>query len=219
MRSTALKYQSQTRSRRASIVVVAAMLSFCLLTVLAQSGRRVKKATAPPVPTPEASPTPTPRKTPERPPIPVFIGANTFDSYGNIPYYFADSVAKSCAEGLQQRGAIHVELSSRDITRSDAVKRAKEAKEGYVVLLELRSDRMRTSSQDSEVSRIYIEYVAFAAVTGRPVTSGSVYQQGSSVRDVILGRSDSTTVAEQRLKNAARVAAQRILGAIAGREP
>jgi hypothetical protein len=46
-----------------------------------------------------------------------------------------------------------------------------------------------------------------------------VYQQASSVRDVILGRSDSTTVAEQRLKNAARVAAQRILGAIAGREP
>jgi hypothetical protein len=214
-----LKYQSQSSSRRASIVAVVAVLSFCVLTVLAQSGRRVKKAAAPPVPTPEASPTPTPKKTPERPAIPVFIGANTFDSYGSIPYYFAESVAKSCAEGMQQRGAIHVELSSRDITRSDAVKRAKEAKEGYVVLLELRSDRMRTSGQDSEVSRIYIEYVAFAAVTGRPVVSGSVYQQASSVRDVILGRSDSTTVAEQRLKNAARVAAQRILGAIAGREP
>ena len=103
------------------------------------------------------------------------------------------------------------------MTRGDAVKRAKEMKEGYVVLLELRSDRMRASSQDSGLSRVYIDYVVFAAVTGKPVTSGPVYQQAGGIRDVIVGRSDSTTVAEQRLKNAARVAAQRILAAIAGR--
>jgi hypothetical protein len=208
------------RLRTSGIVTIAGLLILCTLTAFAQSGRRVKKSTTPAVPTPEATPSPTPKKTPERPAIPVFLGANSFDSYGNIPFYFSESVAKSCAEVLQQRGVIHVELTSRDISRGDAVKRAKEMKEGYVVLLELRSDRMRTSGQNNnDLSRVYIEYVVLAPTTGKPITSGSVYQQAAGIRDVIVGRSDSTTVAEQRLKNAARVAAQRILGAILGRVP
>ncbi len=199
------------------MLAIAALIVLCVLTAFAQSGRRVKKSTTPPVATPEATPSPTPKKTPEQLAIPIYVGANSFDSYGTIPFYFSESVAKSCAEGLQQRGIIHVELTSRDMTRSDAVKRARKMKEGYVVLLELRSDRMRTSNQENDLSRVYIEYVVFAAATGKPVTSGPAYQQGSGIRDIIVGRSDSTTVAEQRLKNAARVAAQRILGAIAGR--
>ena len=204
-------------SRRSGVLVIAALILLCALAGFAQSGRRVKKSTTPPVPTPEASPSPTPKKTPERPAIPIYLGVNSFDSYGSIPFYFNESVAKSCAEVLQQRGIIHVELTSRDMTRGDAVKRAKEMKEGYVVLLELRGDRMRTSSQENDLSRVYIDYVVFAAATGKPVTSGPVYQQASGIRDIIVGRSDSITVAEQRLKNAARVAAQRILGAILGR--
>ena len=200
-----------------AVLTIAALIVLCALAGFAQSGRRVKKSTTPPVPTPEASPSPTPKKSPEQPSIPIYLGTNSFDSFGSIPFYFNESVARSCAQALQQRGAIHVEISSRDVTRGDAVKRAKEIKEGYVVLLELRSDRMRTSSQETDLSRIYIEYVVFAARTGKPITSGPAYQQTSGVRDIIVGRSDSTAAVEQRLKNAARVAGQRILGAIAGR--
>lgn len=205
--------------RTLALVMVAGLFMFSAVA-FAQSGRRVKKSTAPPVPTPEATPAPTPKKTPERPAIPIYLGVNSFDSYGDIPFYFSESVAKSCAEALQQRGVIHVELTARDMSRGDAVKRAKEMKEGYVVLLELRSDRMRTSSRDNnDLSRVYIDYVVFAATTGKSITSGPVYQQAGGIRDILTGRSDSTTVAEQRLKNAARVAAQRILGSILGREP
>ena len=206
----------QEKTRNAAIVTIGCLI-LCVITAVAQSGRRVKKSTTPPVPTPEASPSPTPKKTPEQPSIPIYLGTNSFDSFGGIPFYFNESVARSCAEALQKRGAIHVEISSRDVTRGDAVKRAKEMKEGYVVLLELRSDRMRTSGQENDLSRIYIEYVVFAAITGKPITSGPAYQQASGVRDIIVGRSDSTAAVEQRLKNAARVAGQRILGAIAGR--
>lgn len=198
-------------------LVVATLMVVCTLTAFAQSGRRVKKSTTPPVPTPEASPSPTPKKTPEQPSIPIYLGANSFDSFGNIPFYFNESVVKSCAEGLQQRGIVHVELTSHDMTRADAVKRAKEMKEGYVVLLELRSDRMRTGGQENDLSRVYIEYVVLAAATAKTVTSGPAYQQASRLSDIIVGRSDSIAVAEQRLKNAARVAAQRILGSILGR--
>lgn len=205
-----------TRPRRVAIIAISCLV-LCALTAFAQSGRRVKRSTTPPVPTPEATPSPTPKKTPEQPSIPIYLGANSFDSFGNIPFYFNESVAKSCAEGLQQRGIVHVELTSRDMSRADAVKRAKEMKEGYVVLLELRSDRMRSSGRENDLSRVYIEYVVFAAATAKPVTSGPAYQQSSGIRDIIVGRSDSITVAEQRLKNAARVAAQRILTAILGR--
>lgn len=204
-------------SLRTSAVAIAALIVLCGLTAFAQSGRRVKKSTTSPVPIPEASPSPTPKKTPEQPSIPIYIGANAFDSFGTIPMYFNESVAKSCAEGLRQRGTFQVELTSRDMTRADAVKRAKEMKEGYVVLLELRSDRMRTGGQQNDLSRVYIEYVVLAAATTKTVTSGPAYQQASRLSDVIVGRSDSIAVAEQRLKNAARVAAQRILEAIAGR--
>ena len=202
--------------RTSAVLAIACLILLCTIVAFAQSGRRVKKSTTPPVPTPKATPSPTPKKTPEQPAIPIYLGANSFDSF-TIPSYFSESIARSCAEGLQQRGIIHVELTSRDMTRSDAVKRAKEMKEGYVVLLELRSDRMRTSSQENDLSRVYIEYVVFAAGTAKPVTSGPAYQQASGIRDIILGRSDSITVAEQRLKNAARVAAQRIVTAIFGR--
>lgn len=203
--------------RTSAVLAIAGLIVLCTLAAFAQSGRRVRKSTTPPVSTPEATPSPTPKKTPEQPAIPIYLGANSFDSFGNIPFYFNESVAKSCAEGLQQRGIIHVELTSRDMSRADAVKRAKEMKEGYVVLLELRSDRMRSSGRENDLSNVYIEYVVFAAATAKTVTSGPAYQQSSGIRDIIVGRSDSPAAAEQRLKNAARVAAQRILGSIAGR--
>lgn len=205
------------RPRSAAVAAITCLLVLCALTALAQSGRRAKKSSLPPVPTPEASPTPTPRATPERPAIPILLGANSMDSYGDIPFYFNDSVTKSCAQGLQQRGYIHVEMSARDLTRADAVKRAKGAKQGYVAMLELRSDRMKSSDRSSSLSTVYIEYAVFASVTGKQIASGSVYQQGSGLRDII-GGSNSTNAVEARLKNAARVAADRILTAVLHRE-
>ena len=204
---------------KAPLVILTSVLLLCALTAFAQSGRRVKKSERlPPVPTPEASPTPTPRSSPERTAIPIFLGANSLASFGDIPFYFNESVAKSCAQELQQRGVVHVDLSSRDLSRGDAMKRAKEAKEGYVVMLELHSDR-RAGDRGSGLSTVYIEYVVFAAGTAKVVTSGSVYQRASGMGDIIGGRSDSARVAEQRLKNAARDAASRILSAVLRRTP
>lgn len=203
---------------KAPLVILGCVLLLCALTAFAQSGRRPKKSERlPPVPTPEVSPTPTPRPSPEQTAIPIFLGANSIASFGDIPFYFNESVAKSCAQELQRRGAVHVDVSSRDLSRGDAIKRAKEAKDGYVAMLELRSDR-RAGDRSSGLSTVYIEYVVFAAGTAKVVTSGSVYQQASGLGDVI-GRSDSARGAEQRLKNAARVAASRILSAVVGRTP
>lgn len=144
--------------------------------------------------------------------MPILVGANSFDSYGGIPSYFKESVAKACADRLRQR-SYRVELAPRDLMSGDASKRAKQAKEGYVVVLELRSDKLGSDRNASDLSIIYLEYSAYAAVTGKVVTSGSVYQQGS-LTDVIGGRGGSTGVTEQRLKNAALIAADRIAAAL-----
>jgi hypothetical protein len=216
-----MKYLSLNSGRTFSAMLVVIVTVFILSFItVAQSGRRVKKSSSlPPVATPEASPTPTPSKSPERPAVPIFLGVNAHDTNANIPLYFGDSVGKSCAQRLGQRSIVNVELSSRDVTRGEAVKRAKEAKNGFVVLLELRSDRMRMSGRDSDLSQIYLEYAVFAAVTGKQITAGSVYQTATGLRDVIAGRGNSTGAVEYRLQQAAQVAAERILNAIFEHEP
>lgn len=215
MKSKRLQFRTQ---RTAAILTVAGLIIVCALTTFSQSGRRVKKAASlPPVPTPEASPTPTPKKSPEKPTTPVFIGVNSYDRTANIPLYFTDSIGRSCAERLSERSTIRVDLSAREVNRGEAVKRAKEARLGFVVLLELRSDRMRSDGRNSDLSQLYIEYAVFAAGTGRQLTSGNVSQQ-TGFRDIMVGR-DSTRTAENRLKQAARVAAGRILNVIIEHEP
>ena len=214
-----MKYKAfQFRLSTAAVVTVAGFLMLCALTALAQSGRRAKKSTPlPPVPTPEASPTPTPSKRPEQSAIPILVGANSFDSFGSIPSYFKESVARSCADRLRER-SFRVDLTSRELRGPDARKRAKEAKEGYVVLLELRSDKLGSDRDASDLSIIYLDYAVYAAVTGKQVTSGSIRQQ-SGLTDVIGGRGSAIGVTEQRLKNAAQIAADRIFSALLKHKP
>lgn len=213
-----MKYKSfQFRLGTGAVLLVAGFLVFCTLTALAQSGRRAKKSTPlPPVPTPEASPTPTPGKSREHPAIPILIGANSMDAFGNIPSYFKESVVRSCGDRLRQL-SYDVELSSRELRGPDARKRAKEAKEGYVVLLELRSDKLGSESDASDLSIIYLDYAVYAAVTGKQVTSGSIRQQ-AGLTDVITGRGSAVGITEQRLKNAAQIAADRIIAALLKQE-
>ena len=87
------------------------LLVICAITVVAQSGRRARKPSTVPASTPEASPSPTREKSPEKPPLPVFIGIEGRNSFTNTPLYFYDSVLKSCAERLDDRSSIKVEVS------------------------------------------------------------------------------------------------------------
>jgi hypothetical protein len=189
------------------------LLVICAITVVAQSGRRARKPATVPAPTPEASPSPTAAKSPEKSALLVFVGIEGRDAFTNIPLYFYDAVLKSCAERLDDRSSIKVEVSSRDVNRGEAVKRAKSMQEGYVVLLRLQGDR---GSSNQDLSRLYVEYFVLAADSARQVTSGSVYQQAAGFKDIIVGRSGRGTIAqiEYRLKQAAGEAADRILASL-----
>ncbi len=198
-------------SNKLAFLILISLIGVCSVSVVAQSGRRVRKSTVTTaVETPEPSPTPT-AKTPDKHALPVVVGVDSHSSFSRVPLYFYDSVLKACAERLSGRTSLKVEMSSRDLTRGDAVKRAKSETEGYVVLLELRSDDMNSGSSSEDLGRIYIEYTVFAAATGKQAGSGKAYQGVSGYKDVLGGGRDSTAYVERRLIQAARDAAERIL--------
>lgn len=209
-------------SSTSAILTLLGLLFICAVAVLAsQSGRRAPKSTSIPAATPESSPTPTAKKSPEKPALPVILGIDAHDSFSNIPLYFYDSVLKSCGDRLSKGSAVKVEASSRDMSRGDAVKRAKSEKEGYVILLQLRDDSMGSNNSNVDLSRVYIEYFVFAPITARQVTSGNAYQRAAGYKDVIVRRTTSGSPAyvEYQLKQAARNAAEQILAALGAREP
>ena len=135
-------------------------------------------------------------------------------SFVSIPLYFSEAVLRACAERLDDGPSVDVDVAPREVNRGEAVKRAKAEKEAYVVLLNLRSDSMNSSSGVS-YQDIYLEYVVFTPQTGKVATSGRTYQR--SVGRVIGVPGTSSAAVEYALKEAARAAAERILGAMSSR--
>src|SRR5947207_529660 len=108
----------------------------CLLVVLsalttsAQSGRRGSKSPPVSVPTPEPPP---PEKKPvvnNQPRLSLVLGMDR-DAFANIPSYYNDSVVESCAKRLSDSSAVRLEVVPHEMTRSEALKRAKGEKEAF----------------------------------------------------------------------------------------
>lgn len=204
---------------RSPVLALIGLLVISAVTVCAQSGRRAPKSKSIPAATPEASPTPAPQKSPEKPALLVFLGIDAHDSFSSIPLYFYDSVLKSCAERLRNSSSVKVEVNSRDMSRGDAVTRAKSEQEGYVALLQLRVEGMGSNSRNADLSRVYIEYFVLAPITAKQVAAGHAYQQASPYKDINVGKSSSNIAyVEYRLKQASRDVAVRILASLAGRK-
>ena len=197
-----------------ALLILISLIGVCSASVLAQSGRRVRKSTvATPTETPEPTPTPA-AKTPDKPALPVVIGMDSRNSFSRAPLYFYDSVLKACAERLSGRTSLKVEMSSHDLTRGDAVKRAKSETQGYVVLLELGSDDLNSGSTREDLASIYVQYTVFTATTGKQAGSGKTYQGVGGYKDVLGGSGGSTAYIERRLIEASREAGDRILAIV-----
>jgi hypothetical protein len=166
------------------------------------------------VPIPEA-------KQPEKKPVAnvpkvnLILAANRDLFTGILPYLY-DSVLQSCAARLNDSSGVQVEVVPREMTRSDAVKRAKAEKDGFLVWLQLRVDNFSGSSANS-LDGIYIDYTVFESTTAKVRTQGNAYQaahrQGGVVIPGTSGRS-SSAITESRLREAAQDAAERILKAL-----
>lgn len=98
-------------------------------------------------------------------------------------------------------------MSDRDLSRGEAIKKAKSDNMTYVVLLSLSFDSMSRSDEDLQV-----DFVVFAPGTAKVVTTGRSYLSGNRAGPVVVGRTSRGTglYLEQMLRQAAEDAANRI---------
>jgi hypothetical protein len=192
-------------------LLILLLIALCALSVQAQSGRRqTKPAPAAPVPTPTPEPTPVPKKE-EKEELLFFIGADRNSSYASYPYSYYDAVLRGCAQRLRARSSASVDVTDRDLSRGEAIKKAKSETKSYVVLLTLSLDSLARSYDD-----LILEFVVFSPGTAKVVTTGRSYQNANRKGPIIVGPTSrgSGLYREQLLQQAGEDAGERILKAL-----
>jgi len=198
-----------------SLTAVAVFVLIALLAgpVAAQSGRRGPKPSLPaPAPTPEAAAVKEkPAETKDA--LSLIVGIER-GAFSNVPNYLYDTVLSACAERLDDSPSVKADIANREMSRGEAVKRAKAETESHVVWIQLNSDDARSQSS-GDLRDVYVEYIVFAPTTAKIVISGRAHQQAYGGGGVIAmprpGGPSSLPYTEQLLKRAARDAAERIL--------
>jgi hypothetical protein len=202
------------------------LLALFALTAAAQSGRRsVSGSPSVTPPKPEADTAPGVKK-----PEPkdakrqdIIVSADSGNVFGDIPPYFYDTVLMSCAGRLDDARGVRVDVVSKRTNRSDAINNAKSQKEAYVVWLQLRTDGVDSSIPNGDLSTIRVEYIVYEPTTAKVKTQGTCYQGSYRTGGVILAPrttgNNNPTIAESRLRDSAREAAERILKALSIASP
>jgi len=190
------------------------LIALSVWCVQAQSGRKhAKPAPAAPVPTPTPEPTPPPKKADKESELLFYIGADRHDSFSTLPLWYHDAALRGCADRLRTRSSATVNSVDQSFSRGEAIKKAKSETRSYVVLLTLKYDTMARSYDD-----LVLEFVVFAPVTAKIVTSGNSYTTGRRAGPVIVGPtgrgSTNSMYREKLLQLAGEDAADRILKAL-----
>ncbi len=178
---------------------------------MAQSGRRVKKTTPAPVPTPEAASSPAKSAKKPEPAVRFVVGMDRYSLSVDARASYWSGTLASVVDRLNDSAAVEVTQVSKSMTRGEAVSRAKSEKGAYVVWLELRNDS-RTASSRTDY-QVYIQYWVFSPTTAKLKTSGNAYPQAYRNRGVIVSPRTSNIYDDYQLQQAAREAAERILDA------
>ena len=199
-------------------VSLALLVAMCSLFAYGQSGRRQAKppAVAPvPSPTPEPTPEPKPKNNGEQ--ISFFVGlGERGSSYNRYPYTYVEAAARGCADRLHKGSSATVDVSQNEMTRGEAISKAKSEQNGYVVLITLVEDMMSRSDSSGYVE-IQVDYVVFAPQTAKVLASGRTYENSSRRGPVVVPRTPGSqlpTYREQSLRRAGEDAGERILKAL-----
>ena len=116
---------------------------------------------------------------------------------------------RACADRLRLRSSGQVDIAQRDLSRGEAIKKAKESSNTYVVLLTLNLDEMASSWDELE-----IQFVVFTPSTAKVLISGRNYVNGGRQGPVVVGpttRLPAQVFREQWVRQAAEDVADRIL--------
>lgn len=189
------------------------IIALCALSVQAQSGRRrTVPPPAAPIPTPTPEPTPTPKKSDTEDELNFLLGADRQFSYMSLPYSFYDAALRGCADRLRAGSSATIDVSDKDLTRGEAIKRAKAETKSFVVLLTLTVERMGSSSDE-----FILEFIVLAPVTAKQVTGGRSYMSGRRAGPIVVGPPTTGTggiYREEMLRRMGEDAGERILKAM-----
>ncbi len=202
-------------SRSIRWLLLATILVLSALTAQAQSGRRQTRETpAAPIPTPTPEPTPKPKSEQKKSDLVLFVGIDRSSLPMSYPYSYLDAVLRGCGGRLRDGSAADVDIVG-DWSRSDAIKKAKAAKpDQYVIYLQLSMDSISRSGNQND-DDLAIEYIVYASVTAKVVTSGRTYQNPKGKGPLVIGpKGGSVLYREQLLERAGEDAADRILSAL-----
>lgn len=206
------------RNKTALGLSVALLIALCCAAAYSQSGRRqTKPPPAAPVPTPTPEPTPIPASTKKDDDLTVILVASgdRASTFSNYPLSFDAAARNGCADRLSKRTSASVDVAEREITRGEAITRAKADKFTYVVLITLIEDRMSASgSSNSNYPQLEVDYVVFAPSTAKVLTSGRTYENSARKGPLSIPRGRGTNVPmirEEMLRRAGEDAAERIL--------
>jgi hypothetical protein len=135
-----------------------------------------------------------------------------------LPLYYYDAVLDSCAQRLGDSPTVVVETMSRNTSRGDGIKRAREETEAYVVLLEIRGGARNADVSTDRLNDMSVEYWVLAPGTAKVIASGNAYLGSNRKGGVVVGPAhpDRTNAQylEYLLREAGRAAAERILSAL-----
>jgi len=194
---------------RAFLILIAAFLLSGSIAA-GQSGRRGTKP--PPITNPTPEPTPGPSKPAKdsKPEFTLIVGIDRNSSIVDNAAYYSDTALRACLDRLDDSRAIKVEPAQRDLTRGEAVRRAKAETEAFVVLLQLRSE---SSSSNSD---LVLEYWIFAPKTAEVRGSGRTYtgstaRRGGVIMGPTTGSRGNAMYMDALVREAGRQAAEDIL--------
>lgn len=192
--------------------VVLALVAVCAISAAAQSGRRQPKAPpAAPVPTPTPEPTPEPKKQDkDSEELGFIIGADRYTNMDSYPLSYFDAVMAGCAGRLRSVSSATVDISQNDVSRGEAIKKAKAETTTYVISIKLNIEPPARSYDD-----LVAEFTVFAPKTGKVVTFGTAYQNVNRKGPIVVGPnsrgSSGALYREELLKRAGEDIADRIL--------
>lgn len=194
-------------------VFVVLLVALCSLSANAQSGRRQTKPppSAPvPTPTPEPTPTPTPKRDENE--VHFLVAVGDRGAFTSAPIGFHEAARDGCANRLREKTSLAVDTTQREMSRGEAIKKAKEGKSTYVVLISLIENGSGASSNGR--NEFEVEYVVFAPATAKVLTSGRTYENSARRGPVSVGRPPGSSLPmyrERLLRRAGEDAADRIL--------
>ncbi|HZN05979.1 MAG TPA: hypothetical protein VFB65_04310 [Pyrinomonadaceae bacterium] len=199
-------------------VSLALLVAMCSLLAFGQSGRRqAKPPVVAPIPSPTPEPTPEPKTKKDVNEIAFLIGmGDRGGNFSRYPFTYVEAAARGCAERLRKGSSANVEVSQSEMTRGEAIAKAKSEQNAYVVLINLIEDAMSRSDSSGYVE-IQVDYVVFAPGTAKVLTTGRTYENSARRGPVVVPRTPGGTLPtyrEQSLRRAGEDAGERILKAL-----